>query len=146
MGTDAEKSKGATPSSPVQRKDEAFLELFYLAENIATGYSSDLSSTATTKSLQRHNLSISTKIIYTEILPRLDATTFLSEPPTGTHQTRISAYMKEGYARICREKRQDNPAFYEALIPKTIYKRTGRRNGISVSKVKMEKAYRLFNR
>ena len=56
-------------------------------------------------------------IIYTEILPRIPGDD-LSFGTTYQERTkRISAYMKEGYARICREKNTtDNPAFYESLI------------------------------
>lgn len=62
-------------------------------------------------------------IIYTEILPRIP----LDELSFGnTYQERtkrISAYMKEVYARICREQNTtNNPAFYEALIQNYIYK------------------------
>lgn len=62
-------------------------------------------------------------IIYTEILPRipLDDLSFGSTYQERTK--RISAYMKEVYARICREQNTtDNPAFYEALIQNYIYK------------------------
>ena len=62
-------------------------------------------------------------IIYTEILPRipLDDLSFGSTYRERTK--RISAYMKEVYARICREQNTtDNPAFYEALIQNYIYK------------------------
>ena len=85
-------------------------------------------------------------IIYTEILPRIP-TDDLSFGTTYQERTkRISAYMKEGYARICREKNTtDNPAFYEALIQNYIYKGPVVEWYIRI-KVKMERNYRLFNR
>ena len=85
-------------------------------------------------------------IIYTEILPRIPADD-LSFGTTYQERTkRISAYMKEGYARICREKNTtDNPAFYEALIQNYIYKGPVVEWYIRI-KVKMERNYRLFNR
>ena len=84
-------------------------------------------------------------IIYTEILPRIP-TDDLSFGTTYQERTkRISAYMKEGYARICREKNTtDNPAFYEALIQNYIYKGPVVEWYIRI-KVKMERNYRLFN-
>ena len=84
-------------------------------------------------------------IIYTEILPRIPADD-LSFGTTYQERTkRISAYMKEGYARICREKNTtDNPAFYEALIQNYIYKGPVVEWYIRI-KVKMERNYRLFN-
>lgn len=84
-------------------------------------------------------------IIYTEILPRISADD-LSFGTTYQERTkRISAYMKEGYARICREKNTtDNPAFYEALIQNYIYKGPVVEWYIRI-KVKMERNYRLFN-
>ena len=85
-------------------------------------------------------------IIYTEILPRipLDDLSFGSTYQERTK--RISAYMKEVYARICREQNTtDNPAFYEALIQNYIYKGPVVEWYIRI-KVKMEKNYRLFNR
>ena len=85
-------------------------------------------------------------IIYTEILPRIPADD-LSFGTTYQERTkRISAYMKEGYAHICREKNTtDNPAFYEALIQNYIYKGPVVEWYIRI-KVKMERNYRLFNR
>ena len=85
-------------------------------------------------------------IIYTEILPRIPADG-LSFGTTYQERTkRISAYMKEGYAHICREKNTtDNPAFYEALIQNYIYKGPVVEWYIRI-KVKMERNYRLFNR
>uniref|UniRef100_UPI00321ABEE3 1-acyl-sn-glycerol-3-phosphate acyltransferase n=2 Tax=Bacteroides TaxID=816 RepID=UPI00321ABEE3 len=85
-------------------------------------------------------------IIYTEILPRIPGDD-LSFGTTYQERTkRISAYMKEGYARICREKNTtDNPAFYEALIQNYIYKGPVVEWYIRI-KVKMERNYRLFNR
>ena len=85
-------------------------------------------------------------IIYTEILPRIPADD-LSFGTTYQERTkRISAYMKEGYARICREKNTtDNPAFYEARIQNYIYKGPVVEWYIRI-KVKMERNYRLFNR
>lgn len=85
-------------------------------------------------------------IIYTEILPRIPADD-LSFGTTYQERTkRISAYMKEGYTRICREKNTtDNPAFYEALIQNYIYKGPVVEWYIRI-KVKMERNYRLFNR
>ncbi len=85
-------------------------------------------------------------IIYTEILPRIPADD-LSFGTTYQERTkRISAYMKECYARICREKNTtDNPAFYEALIQNYIYKGPVVEWYIRI-KVKMERNYRLFNR
>ena len=85
-------------------------------------------------------------IIYTEILPRIPADD-LSFGTTYQERTkRISAYMKEGYARICREKNTtDNPAFYEALIQNYIYKGPVVEWYIRI-KVKMERNYQLFNR
>lgn len=85
-------------------------------------------------------------IIYTEILPRIPGDD-LSFGATYQERTkRISAYMKEGYARICREKNTtDNPAFYEALIQNYIYKGPVVEWYIRI-KVKMERNYRLFNR
>ena len=85
-------------------------------------------------------------IICTEILPRIPADD-LSFGTTYQERTkRISAYMKEGYARICREKNTtDNPAFYEALIQNYIYKGPVVEWYIRI-KVKMERNYRLFNR
>ena len=85
-------------------------------------------------------------IIYTEILPRIPADD-LSFGTTYQERTkRISAYMKEGYARSCREKNTtDNPAFYEALIQNYIYKGPVVEWYIRI-KVKMERNYRLFNR
>ena len=84
-------------------------------------------------------------IIYTEILPRIPADD-LSFGTTYQERTkRISAYMKEGYAHICREKNTtDNPAFYEALIQNYIYKGPVVEWYIRI-KVKMERNYRLFN-
>ena len=84
-------------------------------------------------------------IIYTEILPRIPGDD-LSFGTTYQERTkRISAYMKEGYARICREKNTtDNPAFYEALIQNYIYKGPVVEWYIRI-KVKMERNYRLFN-
>ena len=84
-------------------------------------------------------------IIYTEILPRIPADD-LSFGTTYQERTkRISAYMKEGYARICREKNTtDNPAFYETLIQNYIYKGPVVEWYIRI-KVKMERNYRLFN-
>ena len=85
-------------------------------------------------------------IIYTEILPRipLDDLSFGSTYQERTK--RISAYMKEVYARICREQNTtNNPAFYEALIQNYIYKGPVIEWYIRI-KVKMEKNYRLFNR
>lgn len=84
-------------------------------------------------------------IIYTEILPRIPADD-LSFGTTYQERTkRISAYMKECYARICREKNTtDNPAFYEALIQNYIYKGPVVEWYIRI-KVKMERNYRLFN-
>ena len=85
-------------------------------------------------------------IIYTERLPRIPADD-LSFGTTYQERTkRISAYMKEGYAHICREKNTtDNPAFYEALIQNYIYKGPVVEWYIRI-KVKMERNYRLFNR
>ena len=85
-------------------------------------------------------------IIYAEILPRIPADD-LSFGTTYQERTkRISSYMKEGYARICREKNTtDNPAFYEALIQNYIYKGPVVEWYIRI-KVKMERNYRLFNR
>ena len=85
-------------------------------------------------------------IIYTEILPRIPADD-LSFGTTYQERTkRISAYIKEGYAHICREKNTtDNPAFYEALIQNYIYKGPVVEWYIRI-KVKMERNYRLFNR
>ena len=85
-------------------------------------------------------------IIYTEILPRIPGDD-LSFGTTYQERTkRISAYMKEGYAHICREKNTtDNPAFYEALIQNYIYKGPVVEWYIRI-KVKMERNYRLFNR
>ena len=85
-------------------------------------------------------------IIYTEILPRIPADD-LSFGTTYQERTkRISAYMKEGYAHICRVKNTtDNPAFYEALIQNYIYKGPVVEWYIRI-KVKMERNYRLFNR
>lgn len=85
-------------------------------------------------------------IIYTEILPRIPADD-LSFGTTYQERTkRISAYMKEGYVHICREKNTtDNPAFYEALIQNYIYKGPVVEWYIRI-KVKMERNYRLFNR
>ena len=85
-------------------------------------------------------------IIYTEIHPRIPADA-LSFGTTYQERTkRISAYMKEGYAHICREKNTtDNPAFYEALIQNYIYKGPVVEWYIRI-KVKMERNYRLFNR
>ena len=84
-------------------------------------------------------------IIYTEILPHIPGDD-LSFGTTYQERTkRISAYMKEGYARICREKNTtDNPAFYEALIQNYIYKGPVVEWYIRI-KVKMERNYRLFN-
>ena len=85
-------------------------------------------------------------IIYTEILPRIPGDD-LSFGTTYQERTkRISAYMKEVYARICREQNTtDNPAFYEALIQNYIYKGPVVEWYIRI-KVKMERNYRLFNR
>lgn len=85
-------------------------------------------------------------IIYTEILPRIPVDD-LSYGNTYQERTkRISAYMKQQYARICREKNTtDNPAFYEALIQNYIYKGPVTEWYIRI-KVKMENNYRLFNR
>ena len=85
-------------------------------------------------------------IIYTEILPRIPADDLSSGTTYQERTKRISAYMKEGYARICREKNTtDNPAFYEALIQNYIYKGPVVEWYIRI-KVKMERNYRLFNR
>ena len=85
-------------------------------------------------------------IIYTEILPRIPADDLSFGTTYQERTTRISAYMKEGYARICREKNTtDNPAFYEALIQNYIYKGPVVEWYIRI-KVKMERNYRLFNR
>lgn len=85
-------------------------------------------------------------IIYTEILPRIPVDD-LSFGNTYQERTkRISAYMKQVYARICREKNTtDNPAFYEALIQNYIYKGPVTEWYIRI-KVKMENNYRLFDR
>lgn len=85
-------------------------------------------------------------IIYTEILPRIPVDD-LSYGNTYQERTkRISAYMKQEYARICREKNTtDNPAFYEALIQNYIYKGPVTEWYIRI-KVKMENNYRLFDR
>lgn len=84
-------------------------------------------------------------IIYTEILPRIPVDD-LSFGTTYQERTkRISAYMKQEYARICQEKNTtDNPAFYEALIQNYIYKGPVIEWYIRI-KVKMEGNYRLFN-
>lgn len=84
-------------------------------------------------------------IIYTEILPRIPVDD-LSFGVTYQERTkRISAYMRQEYARICREKNTtDNPAFYEALIQNYIYKGPVEEWYVRI-KVKMEKNYRLFN-
>ena len=84
-------------------------------------------------------------IIYTEILPRIPAGD-LSFGNTYQERTkRISAFMKQEYARICMEKNTtDNPAFYEALIQNYIYKGPIEEWYIRI-KVKMEKNYFLFN-
>lgn len=84
-------------------------------------------------------------IILTEILPRIA----WNDPSFGTtyqeRTKRISAYMKQEYARIFEEKNTtDNPAFYEALIQNYIYKGPVEEWYIRI-KVKMEKNYRLFN-
>lgn len=84
-------------------------------------------------------------IIYTEILPRIP----VGDTSFGTtyqeRTKRISAYMKQEYARICREKNTtDNPAFHEALIQNYIYKGPVTEWYIRI-KVKMENNYRLFN-
>lgn len=85
-------------------------------------------------------------IIYTEILPRIPADDLSFGTTYQERIKRISAYMKEGYARICREKNTtDNPAFYEALIQNYIYKGPVVEWYIRI-KVKMERNYRLFNR
>ena len=85
-------------------------------------------------------------IIYTEILPRIPADDLSFGTTYQKRTKRISAYMKEGYARICREKNTtDNPAFYEALIQNYIYKGPVVEWYIRI-KVKMERNYRLFNR
>lgn len=85
-------------------------------------------------------------IIYTEILPRIPADDHSFGTTYQERTKRISAYMKEGYARICREKNTtDNPAFYEALIQNYIYKGPVVEWYIRI-KVKMERNYRLFNR
>lgn len=85
-------------------------------------------------------------IIYSEILPRIP----YNDPSFGTtyqeRTKRISAYMKEEYARICREKNTPaNPAFYEALIQNYIYKGPVTEWYLRI-KVKMEHNYQLFNR
>jgi len=84
-------------------------------------------------------------IIYTEILPRIPIDD-LSFGTTYQERTkRISAYMKDVFARICHEQNTtDNPAFYEALIQNYIYKGPIVEWYIRI-KVRMEKNYRLFN-
>lgn len=85
-------------------------------------------------------------IIYSKILPRIA----YNDPAFGaTYQERtkrISAYMKEEYARICLEKNTPaNPIFYEALILNYIYKGPVTEWYIRI-KVRMERNYELFNR
>lgn len=85
-------------------------------------------------------------IIYTEILPRIPVDDQSYGSTYQERTKRISAYMKQEYARICREKNTtDNPAFYEALIQNYIYKGPVTEWYIRI-KVKMENNYRLFNR
>lgn len=85
-------------------------------------------------------------IIYSKILPRI-AYNDSSFGSTYQERTkRISAYMKEEYARICLEKNTpDNPAFYEALVLNYIYKGPVIEWYIRI-KVRMEQNYQLFNR
>ena len=85
-------------------------------------------------------------IILTEILPRIrwNDTSFGTTYQERTK--RLSAYMRQEYARICQEKNTtDNPAFYEALVQNYIYKGPVEEWYIRI-KVKMEKNYQLFNR
>lgn len=84
-------------------------------------------------------------IIYTEILPRIPVDDLFFGVTYQERTKRISAYMRQEYARICQEKNTtDNPAFYEALIQNYIYKGPVEEWYIRI-KVKMEKNYRLFN-
>lgn len=84
-------------------------------------------------------------IIFSKILPRIS---FNDDSFGTTYQERskcISAYMKEEYARICKEKNTPaNPAFYETLIQNYIYKGPVIEWYIRI-KVKMERNYQLFN-
>ena len=119
---------------------------FYLAETLQLDILPILLSGNNKIIAKAQPFNIRKGIIYTEILPRIPGDD-LSFGTTYQERTkRISAYMKEGYARICREKNTtDNPAFYEALIQNYIYKGPVVEWYIRI-KVKMERNYRLFNR
>lgn len=84
-------------------------------------------------------------IIYSKILPRIPYNDTSFGTTYQERSKRISAYMKEEYARICQEKNTPaNPAFYEALILNYIYKGPIIEWYIRI-KVKMERNYQLFN-
>ncbi len=84
-------------------------------------------------------------IIFSKILPRISCNDNSFGATYQERTKRISAYMKEEYARICLEKNTPaNPAFYEALILNYIYKGPIIEWYIRI-KVKMEHNYQLFN-
>lgn len=84
-------------------------------------------------------------IIFSKILPRIPYNDRSFGTTYQERTKRISAYMKEEYAHICREKNTpDNPTFREALILNYIYKGPVIEWYIRI-KVKMEHNYQLFN-
>lgn len=84
-------------------------------------------------------------ILLTEILPRIPYADTAFGVSYQERAKRISARMKQEYARICREKNTpDNPAFYESLVQNYIYKGPVEEWYIRI-KVKMEKNYTLFH-
>ena len=85
-------------------------------------------------------------IIRAEILPRIPADDAAYGTTYQERTKRISALMKQEYARICREKSTtDNPVFYENLVQNYIYKGPVEEWYIRI-KVKMEDNYKLFHR
>lgn len=84
-------------------------------------------------------------IIYSKVLPRIAYDDYVYGTTYQERTKRISAAMKEEYARICQEKNTpDNPAFYEALVLNYIYKGPVIEWYIRI-KVRMERNYKLFN-
>lgn len=85
-------------------------------------------------------------ILLTEVLPRIRSYDISYGIMHQERSKRISAYMRQEYARICREKNTpDNPAFYETLIQNYIYKGPIEEWYLRI-KVKMEKNYAPFHR
>lgn len=85
-------------------------------------------------------------ILLAEIMPRISYGDSSFGVTYQERTKRISAFMKQEYARICQAKNTlDNPAFYEALIQNYIYKGPVEEWYIRI-KVRMERNYTLFDK